>query len=900
MKKRLGNDLYIIIAGLIGLVVFFVFYPRQNPESAVKLSLSSGQIINRAKNVLEANKYNTTSLRADAKLRRENSLLDTLDYKYGRQKVTKLLKNDSLQLLPTYYWRIQWFENAAEHKTNSVVISYSGGEEQETQNKDIPLYTVGLTTDGQLWKLTKSHTDHPIYNQVNKKAFIFAIKNRVQSDSLHWNNEQNFLQDVEDSTLATHLFFDYNRFTQKIKRRTVSTVNPQQLEWAFKNDHNILISRETTALMARYYLRFTPWKNQPCKVDTVITVAGTDGLVARVRFSLEKPIDGQKIEPYVDITAGGGLVELDASFNNYHPVSFKWTQIIAPMISVTTYFLLFLFIALVFIRKIDAKLFDSRTAITVGVIGWFLATAQVLMSVLYPFPTLDQFASVLFYVKILGIPLFVGLMGAFLMFFAFGTGESIVRTVLPSKIETFSMAIRGYIHNRVMGHVFIRSVGFALLLSGIFTVILYFFPHIQLYTEDSGSVFASDKVLFPFISILTQYAYFSLLTGFIVLLGMASYAYHFISKGWSILLTGTIFGALLSVVPISTTVSASWILGAILGLLLSLIYLRFDFLTTVLSGMIFFLLFESGSGWMIEKSPDLINALFIFASIAAFFVIGYWGITSQKTGEEIPKYVPRYVEELAQRERMERELEIARSVQSSFLPRRNPLLKGFEISAICHSALEVGGDYYDFVDLGDGRLGIAIADVSGKGIQAAFYMTLLKGFLQSLCYQIESPAKLLCQINKLFYQNAERGTFISMIYGILDSENHTFTFARAGHNPLVYKSSSRPKARIYKPSGLALGMIGDGFFGEHIDDAMINLVDGDVITLYTDGYTEAMNSSKELFGDDELVQAIEKYSEGTPEQIINQITGTVNRFVNGAHQHDDMTIVVLKSTANSN
>ncbi len=899
LRKILGNDIYIIIAGIIGLLVFFVFYPRQNPESAVTLSMSSEQVINRAKDILETNKYNTTSLHAVAKLRRETSLLDTLDQQFGRKKVTGLFKQNGLEQLPAYYWRVQWFENEAETKSPGVEINYSNGDNDNPQNPDAPLYTLGLTLNGKLWKLTKSHNNRRRYDQVNKKAFTFAVKNSIKSDSLRWFSEQDFFKNIEDTSLATHLLFAYNRFTQKIRRRTVSTIDPRKLEWALQNNHDVLVSRETTALMARYYLQFTPWKAQTFKVDTVITVAGTDGLVARVRFSLNKPINGQKIEPYVDITAGGGLVEMDAVFNNSLKAIFNWKQILPLIISISTYFLLFLFIAFVFIRKIDAKLFDSRTAITVGVIGWFLASAQILMGVLYPFPTLDQFTSFVFYLKIVAVPLFVGLMGAFVMFFSFGTGESIVRTVLPSKIETFSMAIRGFFHNRIMGHVMIRAVSLAMILSGFFTIVLYFLPHIHIYSADSGSVFSADKVLFPFISTLTSYTYLALLTGFIVILGMASYAYHFVPKSWSILLTGTIFGALLSVVPISTTFSISWILGGLIGFLLTYIYWRFDFLTSVTSGMMFFLLFESSSGWLITRSPDLLSSILIFAFIAAIFVLGIWGISSQATGEAIPKYVPRYVEELTQRERMERELEIARSVQTSFLPRKNPILKGFEISAICHSALEVGGDYYDFVDLGDGRIGVAIADVSGKGIQAAFYMTLLKGFLQSLCHQIESPAELLCHINKLFYQNSERGTFISMIYGILDSNKRTFTFARAGHNPLVYKSSSQNKARIYTPSGLALGMIGDGFFGEHITNATINLMDGDVITLYTDGYSEAMNSRKEQFGDEELVEAIEGYAAGSPEQIITRITNTVNQFVNGAHQHDDMTIVVLKSSTNN-
>ena len=125
--------------------------------------------------------------------------------------------------------------------------------------------------------------------------------------------------------------------------------------------------------------------------------------------------------------------------------------------------------------------------------------------------------------------------------------------------------------------------------------------------------------------------------------------------------------------------------------------------------------------------------------------------------------MPSYIQELAQEERMKGELEIAYEVQASFLPRRMPMVEGLDLAAMCLPALEIGGDYYDFVELEKGRLAVVIGDVSGKGIQAAFYMTLVKGFFQTLCRMIDSPAELLRRLNVLFCENVPRGTFISMI-----------------------------------------------------------------------------------------------------------------------------------------
>src|SRR5690606_4425591 len=144
---------------------------------------------------------------------------------------------------------------------------------------------------------------------------------------------------------------------------------------------------------------------------------------------------------------------------------------------------------------------------------------------------------------------------------------------------------------------------------------------------------------------------------------------------------------------------------------------------------------------------------------------------------------PAFAKNITERQRLQRELEIARDVQMSFLPKSTPDFSGLDIASQCIPAHEVGGDYYDFVKLDKNRLGIIIGDVSGKGTEAAFYMTLTKGFLKALSRSSDSPAAVLSNMNELFYENVERGTFISMIYGIFDIEKNALKLARAGHNP---------------------------------------------------------------------------------------------------------------------
>lgn len=895
------DDKILLIIGVIGAILFFWGYPKQNPQSAVKIKLDSHQIIHKSEEYLQINGFNTASLESKAQLKSNTHLLDSLNVKYGRMKVAQILKKDGLKYLPAYYWQVDWYPKNNENKSGFTIVTNNDNTTVSGSNMDRApegtLYELNLTLDGNVWTLKRPGKKNKPPKNVNRKALEFALANNGHTDLYKLSGKPTGFGSITDSTIKKHVFFryyNYSNLTNKEKQSDTTLISINNFLQDIQKNQNVPINRATTARIARYYLQTTPWHMDKFKVDTLYTIPGTDGLIARVKFSNTDTVYGQSIHPEVDVTASGGLVGLNTTFNTISHHRVNWNEIIGHLVSLGVYILLFLIFIIVFIRRIDARLFDSRAAILMGVIGWFLATINMLMDALHPFPSLHEFATFMFYLKLIIIPVIFGLLGAFAMFFASGTTESIVRNVLPSKISSLNLARRGYFHNKDIGSVLIRSVIFAFILSGYLTLLLFFFPTAHLHSSDLQTIFLSEKSFIPLISIFTKDLYFSLLTGFFILFGLASYAYEFRSRAWTILLLTTVAGALLTFIPIGPNFVNGWILGAAVGLFFGFIYWRYDFLTAVFSGVFFFMLWETSTGWVIPQSPDFITSLIYWIFLALILIFGFWGVYSDKSGDDIPEYIPRYVEEITQKQRMERELEIARTVQSTFLPKKFPKTEGVEIAADCHSALEVGGDYYDIIDLGNGRLGIAIADVSGKGIQAAFYMTLLKGFLQSLCHQIESPDKLLSQINRLLYQNAERGTFISMIYGILDTHDRTFTFARAGHNPLFLKTSRNNKAESLKPDGLALGMTSDGLFDEYIKNVTLNLRSGNLITLYTDGYTEAMNNKKELYGEEKLIESLERWSDQHPQSILDKTTKEVNSFVNGARQHDDMTMIVIK------
>jgi serine phosphatase RsbU (regulator of sigma subunit)/Flp pilus assembly protein TadD len=245
-------------------------------------------------------------------------------------------------------------------------------------------------------------------------------------------------------------------------------------------------------------------------------------------------------------------------------------------------------------------------------------------------------------------------------------------------------------------------------------------------------------------------------------------------------------------------------------------------------------------------------------------------------------------------ERMEHELELARKVQLSLLPNAAPGVPDLDIASLCLPALEAGGDYFDYFRLGERRLGIAIGDVTGKGMPAAIYMTLAKGILKSYATPDASPRDVLSRANRLVYETFSRGSFISMIYAVIDSERRTLTYACAGHNPLVHIRDGR-RLVVEGSHGLALGLAGPEKFDGSITETTLRLEPGDTIVLYTDGFSEARNAAREEYGDTRLVEtALHSSTLPTAAGVLDEIRSEVQSFTGATQQHDDMTIVVVR------
>ena len=254
--------------------------------------------------------------------------------------------------------------------------------------------------------------------------------------------------------------------------------------------------------------------------------------------------------------------------------------------------------------------------------------------------------------------------------------------------------------------------------------------------------------------------------------------------------------------------------------------------------------------------------------------------------------------EMAEKKRLEEELRIARDIQMSLLPQGETHMPGLQMTAHCSPAREVGGDYYDFFRIDDERLGILIADVSGKGTSAALYMAELKGLMLSLSQIHTSPRELMIAANRIIADNLDSRSFITMTYIVMDVRRRVMTYARAGHTPLIHLTGRglARRARILTPDGMVLGLKLDKGerFAAALEEVSVPLGPGDLVMLFTDGLSEAMNTGDELFGENRLSTLIEEHDDLPFDELRERILREVRDFTGEAGPHDDMTLILLR------
>ncbi|MBI5085957.1 MAG: PP2C family protein-serine/threonine phosphatase [Acidobacteria bacterium] len=250
------------------------------------------------------------------------------------------------------------------------------------------------------------------------------------------------------------------------------------------------------------------------------------------------------------------------------------------------------------------------------------------------------------------------------------------------------------------------------------------------------------------------------------------------------------------------------------------------------------------------------------------------------------------------RERLLAEFSVARRAQERLLPESPPRIPGCSLAAACVPAREVGGDLYDFVAFPGGTWGFCVADVSGKGVQAALYMTLTKGMLSAASHRAPDLKAIATRINRNVVEAGHKRTFVTMSLGTLsmeqDGDGCVFRHVRAGHNPPLLYRAPGGEVSYLQPRGIGLGFTAGPVFERNLDVAEVRLKPGDVLVLYSDGLTECMNASKEQFGEERLSEVVVRAAAKDAEGIKAEILTAAQEFRGAADPHDDLTVVVLR------
>jgi serine phosphatase RsbU (regulator of sigma subunit) len=283
------------------------------------------------------------------------------------------------------------------------------------------------------------------------------------------------------------------------------------------------------------------------------------------------------------------------------------------------------------------------------------------------------------------------------------------------------------------------------------------------------------------------------------------------------------------------------------------------------------------------------NALDMGSGVSEFSEIG-------RAFDEMVSRLQQSESQLTDQTRIKKEMQLAKDIQETLLPKEIPVTEGFELAGNYRSALEMGGDYYDFFFVDKQAIGLVVGDVSGKGIGAAMIMTMVRTAMRTEARGNKRAADVLDKVNRLLADDIKKGMYITMFYVILDSAKHSINYSSAGHNPMILYRSSENNTYFLNPKGFAVGLqLGNpAIFASHIKSEQILLAKGDLLFIYTDGITEAMNAEREQFGETRLVNFIMANHYLSPDRFSKAMDKEISRFTGDYPQSDDITYIVVR------
>ncbi len=302
---------------------------------------------------------------------------------------------------------------------------------------------------------------------------------------------------------------------------------------------------------------------------------------------------------------------------------------------------------------------------------------------------------------------------------------------------------------------------------------------------------------------------------------------------------------------------------------------------------------ESGADDFLTKPIDRAE---VQARVKSLLRIKYLYDELTDINATLEQRVQKQAEELlctyAERERLQKELEIAKDIQQSFLPQVIPQIEGFELAAINIPAREVGGDFYDFIPITEDKWGLVIADVSGKGVPAALFMALSRTIVRTNTIGNPAISEAISKANELIMEESMINTmFVTLFYAILDTKKMTLTYTNAGHNPPLLIKTTNDEVAMLEGRGVALGVISD----IDLEEKEVFLDKGSIVTFYTDGVIDAINEQEEEFGEERFISVIKQNQDLSAQKLMEKIQQEIVTFSGSQPQFDDLTLVILKT-----
>jgi serine phosphatase RsbU (regulator of sigma subunit) len=767
---------------------------------------------------------------------------------------------------------------------------------KEFLNKEIPDADLDITTsfiiDKDLFRLGNDQTDQteppPIVKEKYWELKMISRKNKKTSLTFSSNSDDTIKRSTETEDLyivriassGVILKLDFEKPRRFLYRDSLS----------FKSKSpagEIEISMYTKA---KAYLFLKSIGIDTTQLELVSSEGKQDSLGTIINYTYREQNKKPFIRHEIKLSPEGIIF-----FYEYHQEiqsvqtadknNNSFTSILFIIIESAIYLILIFFLVYFLIRFYKKE----TISLTIGLPFVYLIASTTF------FQTIFTLWNSSFLVMIMGI-VFTTIIysGGFLLIYA--VSDSLARQHWSNKLTVTDQILQGKFLTIETGKAIYRGI-FLGVVSLSFYVFTLYISHLYLnskLTIDENLEY-SFTIIFPVLTFTLATIYKAVYNEFFFRLFGLSVAKKWLKKNYLIILIGIIFAVVITPELKSENKLLQFFIMSVPAFLFTYFFVRFEIATTIIGYFTYHILSKAVVYSHTTEPFFKEFGVGLYLVLAGIVLIGALPLLFRKKEQEIIQpLVPDYIRRKEEKERLLRELEIARNVQQKFLPSTTPRIENYDIAAHCQPAWEVGGDYFDYFPITKDQLGIVIGDVSNKGVSAAFYMTMVKGFLKALASHHTSPAELLCEVNTLFYDNVERGHFVSLIYGNLNIKTGEFTFSRAGHNPVLLLFGKSKRGKWFTPKGVGVGILPESKFRSTISEKQIQLNADDILILYTDGYPEAMNENKQEYGEENLLHLIEIHKNLSAEDIIQQLEKSIKLWEGNQSALDDRTVIVIK------